>query len=285
MHIARRVILALSLTAMVLCSWLAPLDSTAIQQVDAGLKRALISFATARALNAAISFAQGTEVAVQPMGVGVTLTPGQLLDPVNDLVEQFSTLMLAACVAFGVQKILISIGGYWLVSLVLTIAALGWAWIYFRQQQPPAWLSRMLVILLMIRFAIPMVTIGTDLLFRKFLVAEYTASQQAIDTASGQVTELNPPDQAPPEDRGLLEKMKENVNGLWTKTKVAVDVKTHFKNLQQAAEQWIWHIINLIVIFLLQTLVIPLLLLWALYGVARGVFEWPRQRSNVATKP
>ncbi|MDO8262043.1 MAG: hypothetical protein Q7T21_02350 [Gallionella sp.] len=285
MQIAHRVILALTLATMVLCSWLAPLDSTAIQQADAGLKRALISFATARALNAAISFAQGTEVAVQPMGVGVNLTPGQLLDPVNDLVEQFSNLMLAACVAFGVQKILISIGGYWLVSLVLTIAALGWAWIYFRQQQPPAWLAKMLVILLMVRFAIPMVTTGTDLLFQKFLVAEYTASQQAIDTASGQVTELNPPDQPPPEDRGLLEKMKENINDLWSKTKVAVNVKTHFKNLQQAAEQWTGHIINLIVIFLLQTLVFPLLLLWALYGVARGVFEWPRQMSNVATKP
>lgn len=277
MQIARRVILALSVTAVVLCSWLAPMDSTAIQQVDAGLKRALVSFATARTLNAAISFAQGTEVAVQPMGVGVNLTPGQLLDPVNDLVEQFSNLMLAACVAFGIQKILISIGGYWLVSLVLTIATLGWAWFCFRQQPTPAWLSKMLVILLMIRFAIPMATIGTDLLFQKYLVAEYMASQQVIGTASDQVTELNPPDQALSDDRGLLEKMKENINGLWSKTKVAVDVKTHFKNLQQAAEQWVWHIINLIVIFLLQTLVIPLLLLWALYGIARGVFEWPRQ--------
>lgn len=277
MQIARRVILALSVTAVVLCSWLAPMDSTAIQQVDAGLKRALVSFATARTLNAAISFAQGTEVAVQPMGVGVNLTPGQLLDPINDLVEQFSNLMLAACIAFGIQKILISIGGYWLVSLVLTIATLGWAWFCFRQQPTPAWLSKILVILLMIRFAIPMATIGTDLLFQKYLVAEYMASQQAIGTASDQVTELNPPDQALPEDRGLLEKIKENINGLWSKTKVAVDVKTHFRNLQQAAEQWVWHIINLIVIFLLQTLVIPLLLLWALYGIARGVFEWPGQ--------
>ena len=32
-------------------------------------------------------------------GVGVTLTLGEVLDPVNDLVEQFSSLMLAAAVA------------------------------------------------------------------------------------------------------------------------------------------------------------------------------------------
>lgn len=274
MQTARRVILALSVVTMVLCSWFSPLDSTAIRQVDAGLKRALVSFATARALNAVISVVQGTEVSVQPLGFGVNFTPGQLLDPVNDLVEQFSNLMLAASVAFGVQKVLIAIGAYWLISLVLTTAALGWAWLYFRQRQPPAWLSRMLVILLMLRFAVPMVTIGTDLLFQKFLAADYETSQQVIDTASGQVAKLNPPIPITSENQGMLEKMK----GWWSEN---VDVKTRFENLKQAAEQAIEHVIKLIVIFLLQTLVIPLLLFWALYGVARGAFEWPRQMSNV----
>jgi hypothetical protein len=122
----RRILLVLSLVAVLLGAWLAPLDAPATQQVDAGLKRALVSFATARALNAVISVAQGTEVSLQPLGVGVTLAPGQLLDPVNDLVEKFSDLMLMASVAFGVQKVLISMGGYWLISLLLTFAAIGW---------------------------------------------------------------------------------------------------------------------------------------------------------------
>src|SRR3989338_1779348 len=266
MQTARRVILALSMATMVLCSWLAPLDSISIRQADAGLKRALISFAAARALNAVISVAQGTEVSVQPLGFGVNFTPGQLLDPVNDLVEQFSNLMLAASVAFGVQKVLIVIGGYWLVSLVLTSAALGLAWLYFRQRQPPVWLSRMLIILVMLRFAVPMVTIATDMLFQKFMAVDYVTSQQVIDTASGQVAKLNPPVPITSENQGLLEKTK----GWWSQN---VDVKTRFENLKQAAEQATEHIIKLIVIFLLQTLIIPLLLLWVLYGAARGVFE------------
>src|SRR5258706_2779992 len=161
MNITRRIILAVFMATVVLCSWLAPLDAPALKQVDAGLKRALVSFAAARTLNALISVAQGTEISAQPLGVGVTLTPGQLLDPLNDLVEQFSTLMLAASIAFGIQKVLITIGAYWLISLVLTAAALGWTWLYYRRQQAPAWLSRLLVILLMLRFAIPVVTIGT----------------------------------------------------------------------------------------------------------------------------
>lgn len=155
MQIVRNVIVSLSLAVMIACSWLAPMDPPAMEQVDAGLKRALISFATARALNAVISVAQGTEASIQPLGFGVTLTPGQVLDPINDLVEQLSNLMLVASVVFGVEKVLISIGSYWPLSLALTVASLGWAWYYLRQPQPPALLSRLLVILLMLRFAIP----------------------------------------------------------------------------------------------------------------------------------
>lgn len=266
-QIFRRVLLALAMGALVLCSWLAPMDAPAMEQVDAGLKRALISFATARVLNAAISAAQGTEALVQPFGFGVTLAPGQVLDPVNDLVEQFSSLMLAASVVFGMQKVLIGIGAYWPISLVLTAAVLGWSWLYLRGQHPPAWLSRTLVIVLMLRFAVPAVTLGTDLLWQKFLAADYQASQQLIDSASGRVDKLNPVEPATA-DTGLVDRMK----GWLAKN---ADVKQHFEDLKRAAEQATEHIIKLIVIFLLQTLVIPLALLWALYGLVRRVFEWP----------
>lgn len=263
---AQRIALGLVVAILVACSWLKPLDSAANQQVDAGLKRALLSFATARALNAIISAVQGTEVAIEPAGIGVVLTPGQVLDPVNDLVEQFSNLMLAASISFGVQKVLLSIGAYWLVSLLLSMAALGWAFFYLRQQSAPAWLSRILLVLLMTRFAVPVVTIGTDMLFQKFMAADYQSSQQVIDTASGNLGKLDPPVAATSENQGMLDTLK----GWWSRNG---DVKSRFEHFKLAAEQAIEHIIKLMVIFLLQTLIIPLLLLWVLYGVARRTFE------------
>ena len=268
MHIARRALVAFTIAAVIACAWLAPLDAPAMRQADAGLKRALVSFATARLLNGVISVAQGTEASVQPFGVGVTFAPGQILDPVNDLVEQFSHLMLAASVAFGVQKALIGIGSYWPVSLALSAAVLGWWWLHLRRSRVPHWLSRLLVILLMLRFAVPVVTLGTDLLWQKFLAADYTASQQMIDGATGQAGQLNPTTAPEPDNRSLIDSMKDWLakNG---------DVGKHFENLKRAAEQATEHIIRLIVIFVLQTLVIPLLLLWALYAFVRQVFERP----------
>ena len=57
------------------------------------------------------------------------------------------------------------------------------------------------------------------------------------------------------------------------KAKSAVDIEKHFKNIQDKTEQWVEHIINLIVIFLLQTLVIPLLLLWIFYVIVKELLN------------
>ena len=60
-------------------AWLGPVDRLADEQSDAGLKRALATFAAARVLNGVISVAQGTEVAVdiefKPVGVKMNIIP------------------------------------------------------------------------------------------------------------------------------------------------------------------------------------------------------------------
>jgi hypothetical protein len=127
--------------------------------------------------------------------------------------------------------------------------------------------SRLFVVLLMIRFAIPIVTIATDSLFREFMAADYQASQQAIDLTTGQLAKIGP-SAAVAEDNqlGALEKFKT----WWSQN---ADLKAQFEKLKQAAEQAAEHIVKLIAIFLLQTLVIPLLLLWVLYTLARNLFS------------
>ena len=276
LQLAPRLALVLAVAAMVACSWLSPLESAANQNVDAGLKRALVSFATARALNAVISVVQGTELAVEPAGIGVTFTPGQILDPVNDLIETFSNLMLTASVAFGIEKVLIGIGAHWVISLILTGTALVWAFLHLRSHSSPPWLSRILIVLLMARFAMPVVIIGSDFLFQHFMETDYQSSQAAIDTVSAQLDQLNPPAAAPQEDQSMLDKFRG-----WAAQQT--DFKSRLAHLKQAVEEATERIIKLMVIFLLQTLVLPLLLVWVLWSVARGVFEAPPRAFRLET--
>ena len=82
------------------------MDQRASADYEQLFQRAFVTFALARTINGVISVVQGTEIALQPAGVGVTLTPGEILDPVNDLVERFSWVMMGATISLGVQNVL-----------------------------------------------------------------------------------------------------------------------------------------------------------------------------------
>ena len=88
------------------------------------LTRALVTFAIARTLNGVISTAQGTELSLEPGGVGVNLKIGEILDPVNDLIERFSVVMLIATSSLGLQNVLLAIAAWWGLSVLLAAAAI-----------------------------------------------------------------------------------------------------------------------------------------------------------------
>lgn len=263
-----RVLAVLFVVAAVACSWWPAIENVANQQVDAGLKRALVSFGVAKTLNAAISVAQGTEVAFQPVGVGVTVTVGQILDPLNDLVEQFASMMLTASVAFGVQKALLAIGAHWLISAAVTGVAVVWALLWWRGRAP-AWLSRALLVLILVRLAIPVITIGGDWVFHRFLADNYQQAQGELDKIS--VTASEPAIAVPEKGKneGLWEKVKR-----WTEAAESLDVKARLADLQEAVSRATDHVVDLMVVFVMQTIVVPIVLLWALLKVVGGVLFW-----------
>lgn len=261
-----RALTAAVLLLILLATWVLRVDDAALSQVDAGWKRALATFAAARTLNAVISVAQGTEVAVQPGGVGITLAPGQALDPINDLIEQFSTLMLLAAAAFGSQRVLIGIGAWWPVSLALTAVALGWAVMRWRQLPPPRWLTKLLVGLLVLRFMVPAVALGSEAVFRVFLNSDYSAAQQTLERSSEQIGQISGPTTTPPANEALGDRVRR----WWSQ---GTDISQRFEALKAVANRAVEDVVRLIVVFTLQTLVLPLLLGWALLRFARALVK------------
>ena len=97
---------------VILANQLDFIDNASSEYTESGLKRTLVTYAVARGLNGVISVAQGTEVAIEPAGIGLTFTPGQILDPVNDLIERFSWVVLVSGTSLGVQELLLSVSSF-----------------------------------------------------------------------------------------------------------------------------------------------------------------------------
>lgn len=96
---------------VVLCiaiSWMSVLDKKTGNYVDAAIVNATIAYGSARALNGAVSVAQSTQVGFC-MGGEASIQPFEILDPINDMVEDFATVMKFSISSLLIQKLLVEI--------------------------------------------------------------------------------------------------------------------------------------------------------------------------------
>lgn len=260
------------------------LDDQARTNYDSLFQRAFVTFALARTLNGVISVVQGTELALQPAGVGVTLTPGEILDPVNDLVERFSWIMLGATISLGIQQVLLDISGWWILQGLVAILAL---WLLFAFLARPdarprgqAILFRVFLIALFLRFAVPLTLIANDALYTLFLESRYVESSEVIVTAGEEIEAIGQP--TPPAGTeqetggGFGSGFFGTVGQAVSKTREALDLGEKVERIKVRAAQMIEHLIQLSVVFILQTGVLPIVFLWLLLQMGKWVFGYKR---------
>ncbi|MBT8075003.1 MAG: hypothetical protein KJN61_00915 [Gammaproteobacteria bacterium] len=258
----RKIVLTIACLLAVAGAWTGQLDDVGADLAEKAFARALVTFAIARTLNGVISVAQGTEVAIEPAGVGMNFTIGQVLDPINDLVERFSSVMLVATSALGLQNILLTMSEWWGMSLFMAVAAgmlLVTLWL------PAAgrwnrWGLRVVLLAIALRFAVPLVIIGTSIVFDTFLEQQHAAATQALEAASVEISEISQ-ETAPPQpqtDQSLRERIGTFFDDSLDRVNVAEKLERFRERVSNASE----HIINLIVIFILQTIIIPILFLY-----------------------
>lgn len=249
----------IGLIVILSCAWTKGLDTNAMQRVDEGFKRASVSFATARLIGAVISVAQSVDI-----GIGVKVGLGQALQPIGDLVAKFGDLMFAATVAFGAMKVLLAISESAWSSWAVTGATLGWFWCYWRRHLSPIWLSKLAVVLLLVRFAVPIAMVGSDKVFQTFMAKDYKTSKSELDATPSKLQQGLWGLVDGNNDSGPLSPLKlPTING----------VKNTITSMAQHGKEAVDHMIQLIVVFLLQTLVIPLLFFGVLYRLLTAMFQ------------
>ncbi len=255
---------------LVVAAWTGPLDSTAGQKIDEGFARAVSAFAIARIVNGVISVVQHIQFSIPVVG-GVSIAPGEFFAPLNDLIEKFSTLMLAVTVIFGLLKVTLAISSHWLISLLITVTCASLAYYVARRSPLPSRIASIAILVIMVRFAIPVVLVGSDLIFQKFLAADYEKSSQAFSLGAKQLDAFDETPSATPEgNAGIGDRMKN-----WL-SQAAANSSTAFQRMKDITGRLVDHVIALSVIFLMQTLVIPFAIFWALARLTKGFFGFMR---------
>ena len=262
------------------------IDNIAESKLEASFANALTTFAVVRGINAVISVVQGTEVAIEPGGIGVTLTPGEILDPANDLIERFSWIMLAASTSLGAQIILLNIGSTVLANyLVILSGAILLISIWTSILENSGWrnlLIKSAILIIFIRFLIPIVTLANEVVYSSILSPTYITSQEVLENVENDVQELQAQDSSSASD-GSEDGFLGNIKGFITRTTNSMNISAQYKKYDEKIANSSKHIINLIAVFIFQTIVFPLIFLWLamrLFHMLMSSNFWLQQADN-----
>ena len=242
------------------------LDTPSRDVADAALARSLVTFAIARTLDSAISVVQGTEVAVEPGGVGVNFAPGQALDPINDLVERFSAAMLVATSSLALQGVLLDMARWWAANLALVLAAALALVAIWR----PSWLgparhtrrrSRALdrrVRALRRARVRARLELGVPDVSRGGSASRKRRADGRGHARSKRLRKRAKAREAPASEQSLTERLE----GFIDDSLQALDARERMRRLAESVSGAVEHMIHLIVIFALQSIILPLVFLW-----------------------
>ncbi|MCF8049588.1 MAG: hypothetical protein K9L59_00010 [Desulfobacterales bacterium] len=250
-------VLALSATNVLDSFCRSTIDQSGEAYLDGTLKKALYTYGVARLSNGLISVFQSATV-----GVGVTVGFGEFLDPFNDLIERFSFVMLLSTASLGIQKVLMEIGAWLGLKILLSVSMLflligTWLPRLFNIDLSGIGV-KLLLIALFVRFLIPVVGVAGNMIDSLFLETRYEESIQAAK-------EINESVDLDDITGGKLSAEGREEAGFFDKFLQMTDtaaLKAKFEAVKEKLADLVPRLIDLIVVFMIQTILLPLIVLW-----------------------
>lgn len=265
----------------VVLGWHGAVDRSANGYLETALQRTLMTFAVARGTNAAISFLQDADVTVTPVGVGVTVSPGELLDPIDDLIEQLSSLLLLAATSLGIQRIAMELVGSHPVQWALTAVAVSWGVAAWYSPHGGAYrvMSRLLLAVLVLRWLVPAHVLIVQSIDAWLLTPRFDAALTELTLGRDQAQAIGEAtrNETPETPSTWSDRILGAFDGA-TPSSLQSRITELAKTLAGLGAR----VVELMVVFSLQTLVLPLAFVWLSSWMLRVILRFPAPSSPLA---
>ena len=162
------------------------MDGLASVVNGSSIKDAAVIYGVARSINGVISLIQSAEIGA----IVGSVHPGELLDPINDLIERFSSVMAWSLSSLVLQKILLSIFSSYSFKVIFTIfcvfALFANKIIKSLKVLQKVWITFLIVASL--RFSIAIVCVLTAALDYSFLQKIEQASLETVQSFNSEIS-------------------------------------------------------------------------------------------------
>lgn len=242
------------------------------QRADSDLATALGStatlFASVRGVDAVVSSLSGTELLLTPAGIGVTFAPGELLDPIDDLIEQLADVLLWVLALMGVERLglslLGSVGVRIACALLLSGAAV--ALLLRPQWQWPRLARKLIILVVLLRIALPLTAMSSELIARHVVDTRTDSAESALVSMSQQIeaeqgnqSQSAGNDAASQANQSFLDRIEDAARSV----SESLEIKARMTRLSQRLETGVNHVIDLLALVILRALLFPALFIFA----------------------
>jgi hypothetical protein len=260
MRFELKALIAIIIVTLVVLSSTRALDDYVDDYTSQSIQNAALTYASARGLNALVSMLQSSQVEVGFVFVNGSMTIGEVLDPLNDMIERFSTVMTWVLASLAAQKILLLLASHQLfLYLVAVLGFCALLLLYFGRPPARNLVFRCFLIVVFVRFALGLAVAlnsGADYLFldqqireNDHEIAQFQSSVMSIDTSAT----------ADSDD------LRDSVITFWRS--LSLD------ELNVKIGRGIEHFVNLVALYLLKTVLFPLGFFYVAIFVLRQVWR------------
>ncbi|MCK5542407.1 MAG: hypothetical protein KAI40_06910 [Desulfobacterales bacterium] len=251
------------------------LDKKANTYFTESISKAGLAYATCRIINASISIIQNSEIDLTPAGIGVSLAIGQVLDPIDDMTERLSDVLVTAIVSLGIQKLAYEISikvAPPVLSILLFILSL---LIWFKNKKIESFqktIIKIIFIVMIARLCLPISSVANDFLYKHFFEIQISEAKEKLSLSTYELDELKT--FSLPEIDGVLGTIKNS-------SSLLIEKASAFKNALMSVISNAGKIISSLVelttlyvgIFFIQVLFLPLIIFFLLIKITNSLFN------------
>ena len=255
------------------------------------------AFALAKGLNMVVSVLQGTELSITPLGFGLNLSIGEMLDPFNDMIERFSIVMLASVISLGIQKLILELSSTlflqyaFVVSVVFTLF---YVWIPKLQKNHFfSLIIKTFLLVFLLRFGALFFMFLSSSFYITMQQSKYEVYAMDINTTKNKLDAINEEsktykkpvetqvskkdnEDASPwynDIQEYLVESKDSFKKKFTQSQVEMDMSKKLEGIKSDIENTSNTIIEMMTIFIVQTILFPLLFLWLFISLIKLIFN------------
>ncbi len=250
------------------------LDSSADTYFKDSITKAGVSYGVSRVINATVSVIQQSSIELEPAGIGMSLAVGQIVDPINDMVERLSNVLVMSIASLGVQELAYEIS-ITIVPQILAVFLLLLSLLVWSRNDRVIRLQKIMMSVLVIasiaRLCLPISSMANEFLQEAFFDDKII---EANETLTASTAELNKIDNIEvPKVDGFMGTIGNSASYIKEKS---VDFKNTIQVIMENKGVIVENLLRLtflyLGIFIIQVLILPLLIFWFLMRVINSLF-------------